>query len=181
MGHETFQGLAGVVAAFIVVGCIASIFGFTLRRPKASQPEVAAAAPQRAFEHEMATSQERPGVDHAKFRTLAGERLEPLLNALVDRARAHHYEARYEVLGEGEATTYRLEVKRPDHPVGQPLPYIAFSAGDDDLVEIVYGGVFPGPTDHNKLDPEIGWRTIRWDQVDDVIATFTHKIFAHFE
>lgn len=174
MGFETLEGLLGILVFLIVVGCIASIFGFTLRPSKAPRR-----AAQSAVGHEVTPLEARP--DQAEFRKSADERLEPLLKALADRARAHHYEARYEVLGEAEATKYRLEIKRPDHPAGQPLPYIAFSAGADGHVDTIYGGVFPGPSDHNRLDPEIGWRTVRWDQVDDVLATFAHKIFAHFD
>ncbi|UAL10136.1 hypothetical protein [Caulobacter segnis] len=184
MRPETLEILPTILVTAIVVVCIVSIFGFTVR-PKTSRTEKASAPPPRAFEgaieHEMTTSEERSHVDQASFRKLANERLEPLLNALVDRAHAHHCEARYEAVVEAEATKYRLEVKRPDHPVGQPLPYMTFSAGDDDHVDVVYGGVFPGPSDHNRQDPEIGWRTVRWDQVDDVIVTFTHKVFARFD
>ncbi|HJV43871.1 hypothetical protein [Caulobacter sp.] len=179
MTPETFKDLTIVVAALVVVGCIASIFGFTLRRPKAVRAERTPLpdTSEGAAEPEAT----RPPVDQALFRETAGEKLEPLLAAVVDRARAHQCEARYEVLGEAEATRYRLEVKRPDHPAGQPVPYISFAAGEHDHVEMVYGGMFPGPSDHNRADTEIGWRTIRWDQVDDVLATFTHKVFAHFD
>lgn len=185
MEFETLKELAAVLVFLIVAGCIVSIFGFRFRRPKPPRVEMADAAPlhtfERAIEREMTTSEERAHVDHARFRKLADERLEPLLNALVDRAREHNCEARYEVKVDADATKYRLEVKRPDHPAGQPLPCITFSAADGDQVEVVYGGVFPGPSDHNRLDPEVGWRTVRWDQVDDIILTFTHKVLAHFD
>ncbi|AVQ03582.1 hypothetical protein B7G68_18095 [Caulobacter segnis] len=107
--------------------------------------------------------------------------MEPLLRNVVDRAGAHGFEARLEVAGEGQASKYRLEIKRPDHPADQPLPYITFSAGDAGLVDVVYGGMYPGPIDHNGHDTEIGWRTVYWDQVDNVLATFTHKVFARFD
>jgi len=185
MGLETFEGLPGVVLFFVIVACIAGIFGFRLRRPKAPPAEPAHEAPppgfERAIEREMTGAPPPARVDHAGFRALADRKLEPLLNALVDRAHAHGYEARYEVLVDAESAKYRLEVKRPDLPDGQPLPYISFSAGEDDQVDVVYGGVFPAPSDRNKQDPEIGWRTVRWDQVDDVLLTFTHKVFARFD
>lgn len=185
MGLETFEGLPGVVLFFVIVACIAGIFGFRLRRPKAPPAEPAHEAPPPGFEQtierQMEGAREPSRVDHAGFRGLADQKLEPLLNALVDRAHAHGYEARYEVLVDAEATKYRLEVKRPDHPDGQPLPYISFAAGEDDQVEVVYGGVFPGPDDRNGQDTEIGWRTVRWDQVDDVLLAFTHKVFARFD
>lgn len=185
MGFETLEQLSGVVGFIIVLGCILGIFGLRLRRPKAPLAERDHEAPppgfERAIEREMVSAEEPASVDHARFRSLADEKLEPLLNALVDRAHAHGCEARYEVVVEAEAARYRLEVKRPDHPAGQPLPYISFSAGEDDQVDVAYGGVFPGPSDHNGQDTEIGWRTVRWDQVDDVIVTFTHKVFAHFD
>lgn len=169
MDPETVKVIVSVVAALVVVGCIVSIFGFTWGRPGRSRAAAPPAAPPPAE------------ADHADFGALADERLRPLLDALVERARAHHYEARYEVTGEGEATKHRLEITRPDHPAGQPLPYIAFSAGADHMVDVIYGGVFPGPSDHNRSDPEIGWRTVRWDQVDNVLATFSHKVLARFE
>ena len=174
MTLETLEELSGILMFVVIAVCIASIFGFRFRRPKGVSSEA-------VTEHEAAPSEERPHADRATFRDLAAEKLEPLLDALVARAREHNCVARYEVLGEVEATTYRLEVTRPDHAIGQPLPYMTFSAGDGGLVEYAYGGVFPGPSDHNKLDPEIGWRTIRWDQVDDVIRAFGHKVFAHFD
>lgn len=176
MGFETLGGLPGILAFLIIVGCIASIFGFRWRRPGASRVEEA-----RAAGHGPATAERRPAGDHAGFRGSAEAILEPLLKTLVDRARARGCEARYEATGEAEATRYRLEIRRPDHPAGQPLPYISFAAAADDHVDVVYGGVFPGPSDHNRHDTEIGWRTVRWDQVDDLIATFTHKVFAHFD
>ncbi|PHY20750.1 hypothetical protein [Caulobacter sp. BP25] len=123
----------------------------------------------------------RAAVVHPRFAEAAQERLEPLLRDLVHRASAHGFEARLEVAGEGQASTYRLEIKRPDHSAGQPLPYIAFSAGGAGLVEVIYGGVYPGPADHNRHDTEIGWRTVRWDQVDNVLASFAHKVFARFD
>lgn len=187
MGLETFGILPGILVSIVVGLCIVSIFGFTLRPSRTPRTETTGqTAPPPGFEdaidQEMKTPEAWSHVDHARFRRVAHERLEPLLNALVDRAHAHKCEARYETTVEADTTTYRLEVRRPDHPVGQPLPYMTFTAGeDDDHVEVVYGGVFPGPSDHNRSDPEIGWRTVRWDQVDDMIVTFTHKVFAHFD
>lgn len=123
----------------------------------------------------------RAAVPRLGFAEAAQERLQPRLREVTDRASAHGFEARLEVAGEGQASTYRLEIKRPDHPAGQPLPYIAFSAGDGGLVEVIYGGLYPGPADHNRHDTEIGWRTVRWDQVDNVLASFAHKVFARFD
>lgn len=184
MGLETLK-LSDIVIALIVVGCIASIFGFRLRPAKAHRMETAHAAPPRVssdvIAREPARSEARALPEPESFRRSANQKLEPLLDALIDRARALHWEARYEAVVEAETTKYRLEVKRPDHPAGQPLPYMTFAAGDDGRVEVVYGGVFPGPADHNGRDPEIGWRTVRWDQVDDVIAAFAHKVFARFD
>ncbi|MDR6624114.1 hypothetical protein [Caulobacter segnis] len=122
----------------------------------------------------------RPAVQPG-FREAAEEKLEPLLRDVADRARAHGFEARLEIAGEGQASKYRLEVKRPDHPADQPLPYIAFSAGEVGLVDVIYGGVYPGPLDHNRHDTEIGWRTVPWDQVDNVLASFAHRVFARFD
>lgn len=177
MRIEFFEGPSGVVAALVVVGCIASIFGFRLRRP--ARPRTAAAHVVPRFEEGPIA--ERPDPDRPTFGQSAQARLTPQLNALVERARAHGFEARYEVTGEGDAAKHRLEVERPDHPAGQPLPYIAFSAGDAGLVDVIFGGMFPGPVDHNGADTEIDWRTVRWDQVDNVLATFAHKLFARFD
>ncbi|MEW6389039.1 MAG: hypothetical protein AB1542_01125 [Pseudomonadota bacterium] len=177
MRIELLEGLPNVVAALIVIGCIAAIFGFRVRRP--ARPRAAAVPPVPRFEG--GAFAERPHQDRPTFGQSAQERLTPQLNALVERARAHGFEARYEVSGEGEAAKHRLEIKRPDHPAGQPLPYIAFSAGEAGLVDAIYGGMFPGPLDHNGADTEIDWRTVRWDQVDNVLATFAHKVFARFD
>jgi hypothetical protein len=45
----TFEELAGIVLFFIIVGCIASIFGFRLRPPKPARTQAAPAAPSHAF------------------------------------------------------------------------------------------------------------------------------------
>jgi hypothetical protein len=45
MGFVTFEELAGIVLFFIIVGCIASIFGFRLRPPKPARTQAAPAAP----------------------------------------------------------------------------------------------------------------------------------------
>ncbi|WP_066681667.1 hypothetical protein [Caulobacter sp. CCH9-E1] len=177
MRIEFLESLPNVVAALIVIGCIASIFGFRVRRPARSRTAAVPTAPQ----VDESAIPERPDLDRPTFGQSAQERLTPQLNALAERARAHGFEARYEVSGEGEAAKHRLEIKRPDHPAGQPLPYIAFSAGEAGLVDVIYGGMFPGPIDHNGADTEIDWRTVRWDQVDNVLATFAHKVFARFD
>lgn len=184
MDFETLSGWPGVLACVIVVACIASIFGFEVRWPGASRTQAAGPAARRA-ERVSGQGRETPREGFAaarpEFREAAEEKLLPLLRALMDRARAHRFEARIEAAGEGQATSYRLEVRRPDHPTGQPTPYITFSAGEEGLVDVIYGGMFPGPSDHNGQDTEISWRTVRWDQVDNVLATFAHKVFARFE
>lgn len=177
MRIEFFEGLPGVVAALVVVGCIASIFGSRARRPARSRT----AAVRAVLRFDEGAMAERPDLDRPTFGQLAQARLTPQLNALVERARAHGFETLYEVTGEGGAAKHRLEVKRLDHPAGQPLPYIAFSAGGAGLVDVIFGGMFPGPIDHDGADTEIDWRMVRWDQVDNVLATFAHKLFARFD
>ena len=173
---EALGGWPGILAFVLIVSCIASIFGFRAPWSKAS---ITATGPApRVTERASAASERRPAAAYPRFREAAQARLEPLLRDVIDRAHAHGFDARYEVTGEAQATSYRLEVKRPDHPEGQPLPYITFSEGDAGLIDIVYGGMFPGPIDHNGADTEIGWRTVRWDQVDHVLTTFAHKLFA---
>jgi hypothetical protein len=176
---EALGGWPGILAFVLVVSCIASIFGFRVPWPKASRTATGPAM--RGAERAKGTPEQRPAAAHRGFGQVAQEKLEPLLRNVIDRAGAHGFEARLEVAGEGQASKYRLEIKRPDHPADQPLPYITFSAGDDGLVDVVYGGMYPGPLDHNGHDTEIGWRTVRWDQVDNVLATFTHKVFARFD
>jgi hypothetical protein len=176
---EALGGWPGVLAFVLVVSCIASIFGF--RAPWSRASRMAAGPAVRAAEHAREAPEPRTAPAHQGFAEAARERLEPLLRDMIDRARAHGFEGRLEAAGEGQASTYRLEIRRPDHPAGQPLPYIAFSAGDAGLVEVIYGGVYPGPADHNRHDTEIGWRTVRWDQVDHALATFAHKVFARFD
>ena len=143
--------------------------------------KTAAGPAKRVTDHASEAAERRTVVAHRAFREAAQETLEPLLRNLIDRARAHGFEASLEIVGEGDASKYRLEIKRPDHPADQPLPYIAFSAGEGGLVDVIYGGVYPGPTDHNRHDTEVGWRTVRWDHVDNVLAAFAHKVFARFD
>lgn len=176
---EALGGWPGILAFVLVVGCIVSIFGFRLPGSKASRAPAGPA--KRVVERAGETAERRSADHHRGFGEAAREKLEPLLRDVTDRARAHGFEARLEIAGEGQASKYRLEIQRPDHPAGQPLPYIAFSAGEAGLVDIIYGGMFPGPIDHNGHDTEIGWRTVRWDQVDNVLATFAHKVFARFD
>ncbi len=176
---EALGGWPGILAFVLVVGCIASIFGFRFPGSRASRP--AAGPGIRVAERGREAPEQRPAAPHRGFGEAARERLEPQLRDVIDRAQGRGFEARLEIAGEGQASKYRLEVRRPDHPVGQPLPYIAFSAGDAGLVDVIHGGVFPGPTDHNGHDTEIGWRTVRWDQVDNVLAMFAHKVFARFD
>lgn len=176
---EALGGWPGILAFMLVVSCIASIFGF--RFPGSTASRTAAGPAMRGAEHAREAAERPPIAAHPAFGAVAQERLEPLIRNVIDRARAHGFEARLEAAGEGQASTYRLEIRRPDHPAGQPLPYIAFSAADAGLVEVIYGGVYPGPADHNRHDTEIGWRTVRWDQVDNVLATFTHKVLARFD
>ncbi|WP_304281728.1 hypothetical protein [Caulobacter segnis] len=178
MDLEALGGWPGILAFLLVASCIALIFG--LGAPRFGSSKTAGAAtslPDRVGQ----SSDRRPPAAALGFGEMARERLEPLLGNLVDRARAQGSEARLELTGEGRASTYRLEIRRPDHPAGQPPPYIAFSAGEDGLVEVIYGGVYPGPVDHNRHDTEIGWRTVRWDQVDHLLAIFAHKVFARFD
>lgn len=179
MSLEALGGWPGILAFVLVVSCIASIFGFRAPRSRASRTKKGAAL--RAEEHVREAAESRTAPAHRGFAEAAPQRLQPLLRNVIDRARAHGFEGRLEVAGEGQASTYRLEIRRPDHPAGQPLPYIAFSAGDAGLVEVIYGGVYPGPSDHNRHDTEIGWRTVRWDQVDNVLASFAHKVLARFD
>jgi len=184
MNLEALSGWPGILAFVIVAVCIASIFGLQLRPPGASRTKERAASgrnPEVAAARSRETSEKRPILDRTGFGEAAQERLEPMLRELIDRIHANGFEAGYQVTGEAQATTYRLEVTRPDHPVGQPLPYITFSAGEGGLVEVIYGGVFPGPSDQNRSDTEIGWRTVRWDQVDNLIASFAHKVLARFD
>lgn len=176
---EALGGWPGVLAFVLVVSCIASIFGFRVPWSRASR--TAAGPSMRVNPREGEVSERGPTGARPGFRETAQARLEPPLRDLVHRASAHGFEARLEVAGEGQASTYRLEIKRPDHPAGQPLPYIAFSAAEAGLVEVIHGGVYPGPSDHNGHDTEIGWRTVRWDQVDNLLASFAHKVFARFD
>jgi hypothetical protein len=179
MSLEALGGWPGILAFVLVVSCIVSIFGFRVPWPKASR--TAAGPAVRGAERAREAPERRSAALHQGFGEAAQEKLEPLLRDVIDRARGRGFEASLEVAGEGPGSKYRLEVRRPDHPVGQPLPYIAFSAGDAGLVDVIHGGVVPGPTDHNGHDTEIGWRTVRWDQVDNVLAMFAHKVFARFD
>lgn len=176
---EALGGWPGILAFVLVVGCIASIFGFRAPWPRASRT---AAGPPMRVSPRAGQAAERPAaIPHPGFAEAAQERLQSLLRQVVDRASAQGFEARLEAAGEGQSMTYRLEIRRPDHPAGQPLPYIAFSGGEGGLVEVIYGGVYPGPADHNRHDTEIGWRTVRWDQVDNALASFARKVFARFD
>lgn len=172
-------GWPGILAFVLVVTCIASIFGF--RAPWSRASRTAAGPPRRVIDRRSEASERRPAPVQQDFRQAAEQTLEPLLGDVIDRARARGFEARLEIAGEGQASKLRLEVRRPDHPTDQPLPYIAFSAGDAGLVDVIYGGLFPGPADHNGRDTEIGWRTVRWDQLDNVLETFARKVFARFD
>ncbi len=121
------------------------------------------------------------GEAQARFRVMAAERLEPLFEDVIRTATQHGHKARFEFVVEDEQAKYRLEVERSDHPHGQPLPYLTLSQGAGNDLLLLYGGVFPGPADHNGADAEIGWREIGWNQVGEEILAFAAKAFHRFD
>jgi len=77
---------------------------------------------------------ERRSAEDRSFQTISDERLEPLLDAFVQRAHEHGCQAYYDRHTDADGAAYRLEVRRPDHPAGQPLPYLSLSAGASALI-----------------------------------------------
>ncbi|MGH1556721.1 hypothetical protein ACRAWD_00810 [Caulobacter segnis] len=68
-----------------------------------------------------------------------------MLNTLVDRAREHHCEARYEVTVDAEATKYRLEVKRRTIPLASRCPASPLRPRTTIRSKWSTAGCFPGP------------------------------------
>ncbi|WP_374469678.1 hypothetical protein [Phenylobacterium sp.] len=178
MSSESVHQLLGIAIFVVIAGLV--LFFFDRPRPRAMLPQPPSDDEVRRFGRalDVELGGERRNSGDRSFQTISDERLEPLLDAFVQRAHEHGCQAYYDRHTDADGAAYRLEVRRPDHPAGQPLPYLSLSAGSSGKVSLLYGGVFPGPADHNHLDPEVGWREVAWADVDDELVAFARKVFA---
>lgn len=112
------------------------------------------------------------------FETYADTTILPAFEALAAVVRQHGHDAHIERLVEGSVLFARLEIRRMDHPQGQPLPFISFSLGQEgQQIEVNYGGVVPGPADQNHIKAEVSWKSITPEEVMPEIAKFARHVF----
>jgi hypothetical protein len=112
-----------------------------------------------------------------RFRVTAETRLEPLLEDMVATAKAHGQHAAYEMTVSGGRATYRLEVRRSDHPKGQPLPYLTIARGEKNDIAVLHGGMYPGPAETNYVDTAIGWTEMPWSELESAVLRFAKRVF----
>jgi hypothetical protein len=199
MSLYTIEEFLGIVAFLIVSALVLGFFDRPMKqaRMQAASSRIKAPpaepAPAECSQFDSALEGVLDAYDHAhdasegtdrgevRFRAVARMRLKPLLDDFIKTADAHGHHAAYETHVEEGKMTYRLQVRRKDHPAGQPEPYLCLSHGMEDDVSLLYGGVVPGPSDHNLHDAEIGWRDVSWRRVDDELLGFARRLFRTFD
>jgi hypothetical protein len=127
----------------------------------------------------MTDEQNSAAAREQKFRLTAETRLEPLLEDIVGSAKAHGQHAAYEMSVTGGRATYRLEVRRNDHPRGQPLPYLTIARGEKNDLAVLHGGMYPGPGDQYS-DADLGWTEMAWGDLENAILRFAKRVFRQY-
>ncbi len=103
----------------------------------------------------------------------------PAYEAMKTLAGKYGHGSHIERITEGDVLFARLEIRRRDHPAGQPLPFLSLSLGPNGReIEANFGGALPGPSDRNFMDASIDWKIISEDKTLRTIADFVRHTFS---